>query len=506
MSSYARLCVLALVGILATPIALHALGPTDYGIFSVIGGSLAFLIFINAALTTGAQRHIAYSLGKGETSQAAKWFAVSLVVHTTLATIMGVVALAVSHWVLFSLLHFPAARLAAAVLIYRLVVVAMVCNIASTPFNALMQAHESIFVLSGISILSALTTIGGVLMLRFLPGDSLIWYASIYCTSQLVLFLLPIAYASFRYYECRSFKLSTVHRADVWELLSFSGWNLFATLASVIRSQGPAILINIFVGPAANAAYGLAVQANGFSLEISWGVLRATTSPIVKRHAAGDQKGMAMLTNLTNKYAFFVLWCVIAPVLFETSFCLGIWLHKVPALTGGFVSLMLTMLLVDQMTMGFGAALQATGRIALFQSTVAIVNCLLIPVGYFLLRAGYPPYSILWVGIGGSAIAGCFRLGLARKMAGISISAWLREVAVPLVVIVLCCSAAVTPLLLFLKGGAIRFILVVLVNAVVACSIMWRLGMTREHQTRLIAGANNSLLRMRGRLVLAGRA
>jgi hypothetical protein len=61
-------------------------------------------------------------------------------------------------------------------------------------------------------------------------------------------------------------------------------------------------------------------------------------------------------------------------------------------------------------------------------------------------------------------------------------------------------------MLLFLKDGILRFVLVFLANAVVACSIMWRLGMTREHQTQLIATANNSLLRMRGKLALAGRA
>jgi hypothetical protein len=214
---------------------------------------------------------------------------------------------------------------------------------------------------------------------------------------------------------------------------------------------------------------------------------------------------MATLTNLTNKYAFFILWCVIAPVLFETAFCLGLWLRKVPPLTSGFVSLMLVMLLIDQMTMGFGAAVQATGRIALFQLSVSIVNCLLIPVGYFLLRAGMPPYSILWIGIAGSTMAGCIRIGIAKKIAGLSISDWLWDVGRPLVATVLCCCVSVAPFLFFMKGGVIRFILVILVNAVVACSVMWRLGVTKEHQTRLIATANNSLLRVRGRLALAGR-
>jgi len=508
LSSYARLCVLALVGILATPIALHVLGPSDYGIFSVVGGSLAFLIFINGALTTAAQRHIAYSLGKGETTEATKWFTVSFVVHAVLAAAIGAVALGASHWVLSSLLHFPAARVVAVAWIYRLVVLAMVCNVISTPFQALMMAHESIVVLSGIYILSAITTIGGVLLLKHLPGDSLIWYASIYCMSQLVLFMGPIIYGAFRYQECRNVSMKFVRRGNIGELLSFSGWNLFATLASVVRLQGPALLLNAFFGPAANAAYGLAVQANGFSLEISWGVLRATTSPIVKRHAAGDHRGMATLTNMANKYAFFILWCVIAPVLFETHFCLSLWLHKVPPHTEGFVTILLATLLVDQLTLGFGAAVQATGKIALFQSVVAGVNCLAVPIGYFLLRAGKPADSVLWASMAGAALAGSLRLVITKRIVGIPISEWVRNVALPLAGTVACGTAAALLISTLMKeAGFARFIVVLIVNAVVSCSVMWRLGVTKEHQARLLATANNSFLRVRGLLVAtAGRA
>ncbi len=59
VASYGRLVVSALTGFFAIPIALHALGTRDYGICSIIAGSLSFLMFLNGALTTGAQRHIA---------------------------------------------------------------------------------------------------------------------------------------------------------------------------------------------------------------------------------------------------------------------------------------------------------------------------------------------------------------------------------------------------------------------------------------------------------------
>jgi O-antigen/teichoic acid export membrane protein len=498
IASYARLCVLALVGILATPIILHILGPIDFGIFSVIAGSLAFLMFINGALTTGAQRHIAYSLGEDKQHDVIKWFTVSLIVHIVLGIVIAIIALGCSHWVLFKLLNLPAGRLATAVWIYRMVVIAMVCNIISTPFQAFMMAQESIVVLSLISILSAAATIVGALALKLLPGDSLLWYSSIYCFSQLILFLGPISYTLFRYRECRKLSREGMHWHNLWELLSFSGWNFFGALAAVIRSQGPALLLNIFIGPAANAAYGLAIQANGFSSEISWGVLRATTSPIVKRHAVGDQRGMASLSNLANKYAFLILWLAVAPVLFEIGFCLKLWLRHVPAYTASFVVLLLIALLIDQLTSGFGASLQATGRIAAYQVVVGGMNCIVVPAGYILLRTGMPANSILWAGIGGAILAGCCRLWFAKQTAKIPVTDWLRHVLLPSMICLLASSIVILLICRMIQDGPIRFGTILLANTAVVGTCLWQFGITPDHRVELIALRNQLYRRISG--------
>src|SRR5450631_2759630 len=84
LATYLKVFVFALTGLFAIPVALRTLGATDYGIFSVIGGCLAFLAFLNTSLATGAQRHITYSLGQGDTEEAGKWFTTVLIVHVLL--------------------------------------------------------------------------------------------------------------------------------------------------------------------------------------------------------------------------------------------------------------------------------------------------------------------------------------------------------------------------------------------------------------------------------------
>src|ERR1700723_180494 len=80
-ATYVKLVVFALTGLFAVPVALSTLGAVDYGIFSVIGGCLAFLMFLNYSFATAAQRHIAYALGEEGKEEATKWFTTSLIVH-----------------------------------------------------------------------------------------------------------------------------------------------------------------------------------------------------------------------------------------------------------------------------------------------------------------------------------------------------------------------------------------------------------------------------------------
>jgi O-antigen/teichoic acid export membrane protein len=47
LATYFKLFIYALTGLFAVPVALRTLGAVDYGVYSVIGGCLAFLMFLN---------------------------------------------------------------------------------------------------------------------------------------------------------------------------------------------------------------------------------------------------------------------------------------------------------------------------------------------------------------------------------------------------------------------------------------------------------------------------
>lgn len=497
LATYLKLIVLALTGLFAVPVALRTLGAADYGIYSVIGGCLSFLTFVNISLQNGAQRHIAYALGEERKEAANKWFKTSLIVHLALGLAVGAFAILASDWVLHHLLKLPAGRLAAAAWVYRMVVLAMVCTVFSTPYQALLIAHEAIASISLLNTLSGIFLVVSIFCLKLLPGDALLWYGAIYCLFQISIAVGPALYCYWRYSESRFLPFTADHlRGRLGELFKFSGWTMLLVLSTFIRAQGPAVVLNVFFGPIANAAYGLAVQVQWFASAIIWGFLGSTTPSIVKRQASGDYRGMALLSNQSNTYGFAILWIILAPVLFEMGFCLKLWLHTPPPGTAAFLMPVLIALLIDQLTLGYNSSLVATGRMAGFSLVIFITNSAGVPVGYFLLRAGKPGTWVLWAIVVGTVLSGCSRLWFARRCASIPVRSWAGSVLFPASLCVLGSTAALLALIRVFGDDLGRFAMVVAANLTVVCLVMWFFGTTAEQRSKLWAVAVSFPMRL----------
>jgi len=497
-AAYARLVVVSCSALVTIPVAIHVLGPSDYGVFSVIAGSLTFLLFINEALISGAQRHIAYAMGQGDTEGVMSWLDASIAVHLALSTAIMLVAICLGNVVVYHFLNFPPARMHTAILIYRMVVIAIGCNILSAPFQGLLLAYESIVPLSLINMGSAIALLTGTVILFRLPGDKLLWYGGIYVSSQTLLYLGPILYCIARYKECRRVRLGST-AAQVRELVSYSGWNLFGAFATVARAQGPAVLLNIFRGTVANASYGMALQVNNFSLNIGSGISRATSSPIIKRQASNDKEGMEGLSNLTSTMSFGLLWIGMAPLMFEAPYILGLWVHRMPADAPGFVVILLITTMMEELGTGLRITAQAVGRIAVYQVVVGLANILVIPLMYIALRVGLSPIAALSTCLISSALAGILRAYLTAALANISMRRWIRRVVSPA-----CLSAAAgvmiyLPLNHWMSPGPIRCGIFFIANACVGASIVWGYGLTPRHRDTIREMWSQALMRIPAR-------
>lgn len=481
------------------------LGATDFGIFSVVAGSLSALLFINGALTGGAQRHIAYALGAGKTDEAAQWFNASLVIHSALAVGLLLIALWSSHWIIYGLLSLPPARLEAAMWTYRAVIVTVCCTIIATPYHALLMAQEMIAALSLMAMAGSILLVVGVGLLKFLSGDHLIWYSAINAISDGVLFAGPALFCLVYCSECRQLSRDALNWGKIRELLGFSSWNLLGALAVQVRYQGPAVLLNRFSGTTANAANGIAMQVNGFATSVSTGLLSATSPSVVKAEASGDRTEMLSFSNLSNKYAFMLLWLLVGPLLFELKYCLDLWLHQMPPDTASFSCALLIALLVDMLTAGFTAAIQAEGHIALYQGVIGFLICISVPIGYLLLHSHMPARSILWAGVGASSLAGAGRLWFLCNRIGLKARQWLTGVLRPCLTTCVACCLPMGLVAVALEPGPVRLTCLYLLNSCITAVLVWTFA-TSDRERRL-RGSYVSILQERtfsgGRRLLA---
>ena len=63
---YARMIVTIAVGLYASRIVLSVLGDTDFGIYSLVGGIVVLLSFLNSGMLQASQRFLSYALGEKE--------------------------------------------------------------------------------------------------------------------------------------------------------------------------------------------------------------------------------------------------------------------------------------------------------------------------------------------------------------------------------------------------------------------------------------------------------
>ena len=92
MMLYVRMFVLMLVGLYTSRVVLNALGETDYGVYSVVGGVVAMFTMISGALNSAVSRFITFELGKGDPVRLNMVYSTSVNIQLILALVVVLLA------------------------------------------------------------------------------------------------------------------------------------------------------------------------------------------------------------------------------------------------------------------------------------------------------------------------------------------------------------------------------------------------------------------------------
>lgn len=277
-------------------------------------------------------------------------------------------------------------------------------------------------------------------------------------------------------------------------MFGFTGWNLFGTIAWILKDQGVNVVLNIFGGPLVNGARGVAGQASGAVSNIVGCFNTAVSPQITKNYASGDKRGLHRLMMLSSKISYILLLMLTVPVLYELNFLLNIWLVKVPEHTLVFTKIIMIEGLIGVLGNAFISPLLATGDIKKYQIVVGTIMLLNVPLSWILLKIGLPVYVPFIVSVGITTVAGAIRLYLCRSMLSFPVMEYLRKVLVPVALLTLVSFVSVGLVIAFMEDGWLRLISVSMLSVVIVSLSAYFICFDKEEQTKISELIVNKIL------------
>ena len=482
---YFRMLLLMAVSLYTSRVVLSTLGVNDYGIYNVVGGFVGMFAFLNGAMSGCTQRFITIALGKGDEQNLRKVFSTCVITHGVIALLIFIVAETIGLWFVIEKLVIPADRMIAAMVVYQCSIVTTMIMIMSFPYNADIIAHERMSAFAYISIYEAFANLGIVYLLRICSIDRLVLYAI------LMLLIKASVIIIYRIYCKRQFKETVFHwifdKSLLKEIVSFTGWNLWGGMAGTLMGQGINVLLNLFFGPAVNAARGLAVQVQSAVQLFATNFQTALNPQMMKTYAAGDLESMHMLLFRSAKFTFMLLLCLMLPLILEIDTVLRLWLKEVPEYTNTFVCLMLCIAMVDAVSNPFMTASAATGKVKIYQSVVGGILLSIVPIAYVALKLGAEPYMVFAVHLFVAVFAFVARLTIVKNLISLSVHMYIITVILP-------CLFVVTPSVIFALGvryifpqGLVYAFTVILLSFLSVVSFSFLFGLTRNERKFILS-------------------
>lgn len=482
---YIRMFFIMAVTLFTSRVVLNTLGVVDFGIYNVVGGVVSMMGVLNGAMAVSTQRYLTFELGRGDMVRLKQVFSVCLSIFFLLSIIVILLSETIGLWFLHNKMVIPAERMVAANWVYQYSILACILSLVVNPFNATIIAHERMNVYAYVSILEVLLKLGVVYLLLLIPADRLATYGLLILVSQATVAFTYIIYCWKHFPE--------THYRFYWErplfieLVSYSGWNLFGSLSTLVKGQGLNILLNMFFNPAVNAARGIAYQINSAITQFFTNFYTAVRPQITKYYAQGDTENMIRLIFRSSKFSFYLIMLISMPIVIETPYIVNLWLGQLPDYVVPFTRLIVVISAIDAMATPLMTAAHATGHIRLYQSSVGTMTILNLPISYIFLKLGGQPLTVFYISLCISIFCLFMRLWIVQRQMDFPVKRYIIQVFGSCVMI--CMIATVVPLTahILLSENFLNVVAVCLLCIVSTAMTVYGLGLTK-HERSIVAG------------------
>ena len=486
--------MLILLGLLTSRITLQALGVENYGIFSVVGGIVTILGFLNNSMAGATQRYINVALGEKNQQKLNHIVSNALILHFGIAIVCLFLAETLGLWFLNECMEIPEGRMGAANWVYQFSIITFMMNILTVPYMASIIAHERMSAFAWITVFDVVMKLLIVIMLLYVDVDKLILLAILSCVAANVTRLIYIRYCKKQFDEC-TVKSWKIDKPLMKSMFSFSSWTVFGNLGFIAHTQGIAIIINLFFGVTVNAAQGIANQVNNYVSQFVSNFLLAFNPQVVKTYASGEIAEMHKLVLRGSRVALLLMGLIVMPLVIEMPNILYLWLGQVPDYSVIFVRLILLITFFNSYSNLLATAQGATGNIKIYQITLTSIGLLHLPLTWLFFELGFEAYwaqiIYLVIVIVLQIVKTCFvckAIDMGQRFFySDSVMRSMTSIAV----------AAIIPIAIHLHypDSFLRTVVVCLVSVTISCITAFYIGLKPEERNLIIATVRKKLNR-----------
>lgn len=481
LALYFRTFITMIVGLYTGRVMLQALGVDNYGINNVVGGIVGMSSLITSTMSAAISRYITYSIGQGDKERLKTMFSTSVNAQIVMSIIAVIVLEIFGLWFLSNEANIPDRRMTAAHWVFQCSLISLVIGLISSPYNALLVAHERMGIYAYTSITEVTLKLVVVFTILAFDGDRLILLSILNVIVGLGMRIFYGWYCS-KYFEESNYNVKIFDKRLLKELTVFSGWNLLNNGAWVFATQGVNMLVNVFFGVAYNAARGIAQTVNGAVQGFVGNFTMAFSPQITKTYAAGDKEYAIQLGNRGTKFSWLMMYIFIVPVFCEAETLLKIWLGQVPEWSVLFLRFAMFESLAVSSGQNLFRLIQADGNVKKYTVHAAITAGMIFPLAWLLYYWGAPVWVAYLIFIFDFMVLNIVRFFDMKRLMPFSIRQFLREVFVPCITVSVASFILPLAVCYYMESGLLRFFINVPLAVLwtIACSVVF--GLTKNER------------------------
>lgn len=476
-------------------VVLNVLGFQDYGIYNLVGGVVVLFAFLNNSMTGCTQRYLCVSIGKKDQIYEAKVFTCSVISHIIISILFLILAETVGLWFILNLLNIPQESKTSAIIVYQIALLTTLFSIFKVPFNAAIIAHERMNFYAISSIIEAVLKLMILIPLLYIQTNKLILYSILISFVSFTILLWYILYSRRHFPNCR-FMHEYISRNLIKEMLKFTGWSNFSSIANLSAKQGLGFILNIFYGVVINASIGIMQQVTTAVYSFISNFQTAINPPLIKLYTTENWTELKKLYINSAKYSFYLMVIISFPIILNINPILTLWLKEIPEFTNWFCVLSLISLLPNAIGGPIWTIIQASGNLSKFQTIISFLIICNLPLDYILLYIGTRPYILLFITLLINTLVVFTGFKFISKCTSITVSDSYLKIFLPCIG-TSAIASVIGLIIYYFTEGTVENVFItlikILIEVFIIITIIYVFGLTKSEKVQLKTLAFNKL-------------